>query len=449
MSDATAAKAPQADVEPAGATAAPGGRTGRQPLYWVLRDEDWSVDGASVRVALVCFAAVDEPCAAEPVLDGRRVDRIYPNLRTVDDGAVRRLVENRGVAFQGVKEAVGRRRDGPGFKLTGAEARALLRELGNPNGRPNSDVVRQYWDGEDVTERPKDRWIVDFGPTMTEAEAQAYAGPFAHVRRNVYPLRVLNPRAQYRSFPWRFGEARPALREALAGKARCIVRSETSRQPVFGWMDTRVLASGSLIVVTAEDDLLFGLLHARAHAVWTAFMGNRMGAGNDQRYNHRRTFETFPFPPGLAPTRPLEERMREPQAANIAAIAAELDQQRRSVLFPGGSGTWVAADADPLDARPVAPGSASYPSRFVPEPAYAGQITALTLAGLYARQDSWLVDLHRKLDRLVHQAYGWPETLTDAEVLDRLIVLNEQRLRDEPASDETEDAGQADDPDEE
>lgn len=258
-------------------------------------------------------------------------------------------------------------------------------------------------------------------------DASAYAEPFRHVQQHVYPLRTSNPRPQYRDRPWRFGEARPNLRAALVGKARCIVRSETSRQPVFAWMDTRILPSGSLIVIAAEDDLTFGLLHSRAHAVWTGFMGNRMGAGNDQRYNHRRTFETFPFPPGLAPTRPLPERMGEAHAADIARVATELDARRRAALYPPDTGAWVPADADPADPRAVAPGSAPYPLRFVSDPAYSAQLSGTTLAGLYQRRDAWLAELHAGLDRHVHAAYGWPADLSDDDVLDRLIELNRER----------------------
>lgn len=426
------------------AGSAPGSATPhRQPLYWVQRDEEWSVEGAAVRVSLVCFAAPDEACIAEPILDGRRVDRIYPNLRAVDDGDVRRLAENAGVAFQGVKEVAGRAEDGPGFILTGAEARGMLRALGNPNGRSNSDVVRPYYDGEDVTERPKDRWIVDFGPTMGEAEASGYAEPFRHVRQHVYPLRAGNPRSQYRNRPWRFGEARPKLRRALTGKDRCIVRSETSRQPVFAWMDTRILPSGSLITIAADDDLTFGLLHSRPHAIWTEFMGNRMGAGNDQRYNHRRTFETFPFPPGLSPTRPLALRMSEAHAADIAQVAAELDARRRAVLYPEGTGAWIPADADPSDPRTVAPGSAPYPLRFVPNPAYAAQLASTTLAGLYVRRNAWLTELHSKLDHLVHAAYSWPADLSDDDVLDRLLELNRERSAGVQAPPPTDDGDKA------
>ena len=40
---------------------------------------------------------------------------------------------------------------------------------------------------------------------------------------------------------------------------------------------------------------------------------------------------------------------------------------------------------------------------------------------------SWLADLHRKLDEAVFAAYRWPPTLTDAEVLERLLALNHER----------------------
>ena len=40
---------------------------------------------------------------------------------------------------------------------------------------------------------------------------------------------------------------------------------------------------------------------------------------------------------------------------------------------------------------------------------------------------SWLAALHRKLDQAVFAAYGWPSSLTDAEVLERLLALNHER----------------------
>jgi len=40
---------------------------------------------------------------------------------------------------------------------------------------------------------------------------------------------------------------------------------------------------------------------------------------------------------------------------------------------------------------------------------------------------SWLVEAHRKLDEAVFAAYGWPSSLSDAEVLERLLALNHER----------------------
>jgi hypothetical protein len=42
-----------------------------------------------------------------------------------------------------------------------------------------------------------------------------------------------------------------------------------------------------------------------------------------------------------------------------------------------------------------------------------------------------LKELHEKLDRLVFQAYGWPETLTDEEILAQLVALNHERAAEE------------------
>ncbi len=44
-----------------------------------------------------------------------------------------------------------------------------------------------------------------------------------------------------------------------------------------------------------------------------------------------------------------------------------------------------------------------------------------------------LKQLHDDLDAAVFDAYGWPPTLTDAEILERLVALNAERAREEAA----------------
>jgi hypothetical protein len=42
-----------------------------------------------------------------------------------------------------------------------------------------------------------------------------------------------------------------------------------------------------------------------------------------------------------------------------------------------------------------------------------------------------LRDLHDQIDTAVAQAYGWPATLTDGEILHRLVALNRERAAEE------------------
>ena len=62
-----------------------------------------------------------------------------------------------------------------------------------------------------------------------------------------------------------------------------------------------------------------------------------------------------------------------------------------------------------------------------PPNASAEELKRRTLTNLYNARPAWLADAHRKLDGAVFAAYGWPSTLTDAELLERLLALNHQR----------------------
>ena len=68
----------------------------------------------------------------------------------------------------------------------------------NPNGKPNTDVLKPWINGLDVTRRPAGKWIIDFGHEMSEAEAALYEAPFAYVQKQVRPKRSINRRADLR-----------------------------------------------------------------------------------------------------------------------------------------------------------------------------------------------------------------------------------------------------------
>jgi hypothetical protein len=183
------------------------------PIFEAWADQSWVVDGAAVRVSMVCFGAREE--GEGLALDGLPVSAINADLsaQAADLTKARRLKENAGVAFMGDTK-------GGAFDIPGDLARAWLNEPLNPNGRPNSDVLRPWINGLDVTRRPRDMWIVDFGWTMNEDEAALYEAPFAYVAEHVKPVRATNNRKAYAEAWWRHVEPRPALAEHVANPSR-------------------------------------------------------------------------------------------------------------------------------------------------------------------------------------------------------------------------------------
>ena len=81
--------------------------TDARPIFEAWSDEPWVIDGAAVRVSLVCFSLADDQTVSDARLDGRAVDEVYTDLTARRSGAgvdltgVQRLPRNAGVAFMG------------------------------------------------------------------------------------------------------------------------------------------------------------------------------------------------------------------------------------------------------------------------------------------------------------------------------------------------------------
>jgi type II restriction/modification system DNA methylase subunit YeeA len=310
--------------------------------------------------------------------------------------------------------------------------RAWLAEPLNPNGRPNSEILSPWMNGLDVTRRPRDIWIVDFGWTMTEQECALYEKPFRYLRDKVKPDRDSNRRAAYRDNWWRHAEPRPAMWSALAGQGnhrsregRYIATPTVAKHRLFVWIGQAVCPDHQLIVIARDDDTTFGILHSRIHEAWSLRLGKWLGVGNDPRYTPTTTFETFPFPEGLTPNVPAVDYAKDPRAERIAAAAKRLDALRRAWLNP----------LDLVDIVPeITPTAAPdeeprrYPDRILPKTAEAAvKLKARTLTNLYNDRPRWLADAHDALDGAVAAAYGWPETISTEDALAKLWALNLER----------------------
>ena len=376
----------------------------RDTIFDAWSDEPWVVDGAAVRVSLICFASRDAGLA--PVLNGDSATRIHADLTEggVDLTRASTLAANRSAAFLGVNK------NGP-FDIPGDLARDWLRLPANPNGRPNADVLKPRINGRDVTRRSSDQWIIDFGSSMSEADAALFEAPFAHVVAHVKPQRSKNRVKALREKWWRLWCPRPEMWKAVAGRSRFIATPTVAKHRLFVWLDARVCPDHQLIVITRDDDTTFGILHSRFHEAWSLRLGTSLE--DRPRYTPTTTFGTFPFPEGLSPDIPAADYAEDPRAVAIAEAARRLTTLRDRWLNPPEWVEWVE--------EPV-PG---YPRRPVPrDGAAAKELKRRTLTALYNARPRWLADAHTALDIAVAAAYGWQIEISNDDALRELLAFN-------------------------
>jgi hypothetical protein len=180
-------------------------------LFSAWSDLPWIVEGAAIRVSLVCGST--EPRHPKQ-LDGLDVATISPSLKA-EAFAPTKMIGQHQVIFRGPPKI------GP-FDIPGEIARAWLRRPRNPNGRANSDVLRPLWIANDVVRRPSDRWIIDFAE-LDQLDAELFELPFEYAREHVQPVRADNRRVGRRERWWLHGETVPALRKAMSRSKRVIV----------------------------------------------------------------------------------------------------------------------------------------------------------------------------------------------------------------------------------
>ena len=384
-------------------------------IFEAWSDEPWILEGAAVRVSIVCFSSTAGDISASSKLDGKDVVEIYPDLTSLSaagDGVnltrLGRLDENRNICFQGpVKVGA--------FDVPGDLARKWLVSP-NPHGRPNRDVVRPWRNGMDLTRRGSDTWIIDFGALRLE-EAQLYEAPFRHVLQHVKPKRDNNRDKSRREKWWLLGRSGEDLRAGVAHLPRFLLTPRVAKYRLFVWVDETVLPDSAVVAVTRQDDTCFGILQSRFHEWWALRTCTWLGVGNDPRYTPSTTFETFPFPDGLTLNISAEEYASEPTAVAIAEAAGRLNELRENWLNPA---EFVRREPE------VVPG---FPDRIIPINERASQeLKKRTLTNLYNENPAWLANAHQHLDEAVAAAYGWPAGLSEDEALKRLLELNSARL---------------------
>jgi hypothetical protein len=237
-------------------------------------------------------------------------------------------------------------------------------------------------------------YVVFFGDNMSMESACQYTSPFEYVKSKVKLTREkIQSEARSTKNWWLFQRSRPAMRNALSKKERFIVTPMVSKYRLFAWVEKNVIPENLLVVITREDDYFIGILHSKPHELWSRNKGTQLReAESGQRYTPSTTFETYPFP-----WSPGKEPVDNPLVQNISQAAKELVEKRDYWLNP-------------------------------PE-AHQEELERRTLTNLYNQNPTWLQLAHEKLDKAVFAAYGWPDNLSDDEILERLLELNIERSR--------------------
>jgi type II restriction/modification system DNA methylase subunit YeeA len=183
-------------------------------IFFAESDRPWILNGAAVRVSMVGF---DDGTEQERILDAATAAKINADLTgALDLTGATVLDENRLIQFEGTKK-------GAAFDISYEVAERMLRAPLNPNGRPNSDVVRPWVNGLDITRRPRNMWIVDFGANMSLDEAALYELPFEHVVSYVKPKY-----GEKRKNWWLHERPRVEMRRALDGLPRYLATARVA-----------------------------------------------------------------------------------------------------------------------------------------------------------------------------------------------------------------------------
>lgn len=361
-------------------------------LAFAVPDHPWvdSTDGAAVRIAMTVgtasieqgrlLASMQETAAGDGAIDVLLAERrgtIHPDLRIgANVSSAMPLRAQEWLSSPGVKL------HGAGFIVTRDQARTLgLGMTAHLNLH-----IREYRNGRDLTDSPRDVLVIDlFGLQIEDVRAH-FPSVYQWVLERVKPERDHNNRATYRDNWWIFGEPRSELRPVLMGLTRFIATVETAKHRTFQFLDASILPDNRLIAIGLDDAYFLGVLSSRVHVTWALAAG---GTLEDRPvYNKSRCFETFPFP-----TAALEQKSR------IRDLAEQLDahRKRQQAAHPGLTLTGMYNVLETL---------------IVGEPLTAKE-KIIHEQGLVAVMKS----LHDELDRAVLEAYSWSDLARLMEVV--------------------------------
>ena len=211
---------------------------------------------------------------------------------------------------------------------------------------------------------------------------------------------------EYAARWWTFGKPRQELRSALTRLPRYTATVETAKHRVFQFLDASILPDNMLVAVAVDDPATLAVLSSELHTGWALRAGGWLGVGNDPRYSKSRCFDPFPFP-----------AWTEAQRAALAEAGERLDAFRKSRLAERPDLTLTRL-YNALEAHRALQATGKPMSDQERSDFDAGSVLILD-------------EIHRDIDRLTLDAYGWPQDESAEDRLARLVALNAERAAEE------------------
>ena len=354
-------------------------------IHEAISTQPWSGE-ANVHVSIANWS-LQEP--EDFYLDNQKVPLISSSLKGIlDVSRAKRLECNLYQCFQGVIPL------GQGFLI---DEKQVVSDWISASSE-NAAILKPFSMGgnlaKNVNGKP-DRWVIDFFGKSIE-EASEFEIPYAHVKETVKPLRDKNRRKVRRENWWIFGENAPKMRGKLAPLSLYFAVPEVSKWAIFVPSESSWLPGNKTKAVASDDFYVFGVLTSDVHRTW--MHAQKSTLEDRTAYTHNTCFETFPFP--QIPPAPLGKGGGDSRGDLVQAIrdqALQLHHYRSEQMEQKQWGITKLYNA------------------YFDEPA------------------SQLYKLHKQLDALVLQAYGFSP---DDDLLEKLLALNlelaDKEKRDEP-----------------
>jgi hypothetical protein len=299
----------------------------------------------------------------------------------------------------------------------------------------NAGVIKRYLNGRDLAKRGETRFVIDFFGISKKKAAENFPDEFQTVIDNVKPFRDQVNRKSHRDNWHIYGEARPALREAISNLSHYLATAETAKHRIFSMLPKSVLPDQKIRVVTIENPNILAVLSSRLHTEWSFRVGGWQGVGNDPVYLHTQTFDPFPFPACIT------DDSNPKLAFQLEELGERLDAFRKERLAAHDHLTMTGLYNVLERVRELDAGADVAPLSAAERDVYDAGLIAI------------LKDIHDQIDRATFEAYGWQglgerlvgkpgatmpsphksadQEAAEEELLARLVALNVERQAEE------------------